>query len=124
MALGFFNQWSSLIALLLFGTNNACIRVPISTMFFAKIPEKESGLAGEILETCTALIFPLIIPITGSSFYAGYIWLSSPPKGSSSMDEIVEHLFWGNLGDTLFFLGCCILQMILIFRLFRVLVER
>ena len=124
IALGFFHQWSSIIALLLFGAYNACIRVPMCTLFFARISEEESGLAGGMLETCTALIIPLIVPITGASFCAGYTWLSPPPASSSSMDEIFGHLFWGNLGDTLFFLGCCIVQMVLLIRLSRIIVQK
>jgi hypothetical protein len=64
------------------------------------------------------LIIPLIVPITGASFYAGYTWLSPPPKSSSSLDEIIGHLFWGNLGCALFFLMCDIIQMFLLIRVF------
>ena len=77
-----------------------------------------------MLETCTALIIPLIVPITGASFLAGYTWLSPPTESSSSMDEIIGHLFWGNMGDTVFFLGCCIIQMILLIRLSRLVVQK
>ena len=74
------------------------------------LPNYQSSM----LETCTALVIPLIVPITGASFHAGYTRLSLPPAGSCGMDELIAHLFWGKLGDALFFFACCLVQMILI----------
>lgn len=123
VAFGFFTQWSSILALLCFGAYNACIRIPVCTLFFARVSQHESGIAGGMLETCAALVIPLIVPITGASFHAGYTRLSHPPAGSCGMDEIIAHLFWGNLGDALFFFGCCLVQMILIIWLSRIIRE-
>lgn len=108
---GFFSVLYPLIALVFFGAYNACIRIASYTLYFLSVSHDEAGITGGLMETGIAFINPLVITITGFFFHSGFHLYSANPI---CWQKITDGFMYGNLGVSLFYISCLIVQILLL----------
>jgi len=108
---GLFYIQYPMVALVIFGAYNVCIRISSYTLYFLSVSPEESGIAGGMIETGVAFVNPIVITVTGFFFHLGF-QVYSP--GPICWQKIGEGFSYGNLGLSIFYIFCIIIQIILL----------
>lgn len=114
---GVFEPLLPLIALFLFGAYNAFIKIASYTQYFLMVPKEEAGFAGGFIETGTAFVNPLVIPVTGFFFHQGF---NIYAKDAICWQKLYQNFQWGNLGLSVLLLLGILIQIILLIRMRKI----